>query len=96
MTKSVAALEPLADLTVHINNDGFEPRLAFASTGGERVDEQTWKGIAALFLQAPEAGFRLLRRLMLLMMMTGLACFLPLLGGLAAEFQRKARVPFLN
>lgn len=95
VTKSVAALEILTDLTVHINNDGCEPRLMYFSQAGERVRErdQTWKGIRAAFQQAPGASFRLLRRFVVLMMVTGLACFLPLLG--TAKCSEK-HFPFLN
>jgi hypothetical protein len=35
VTNAVAELEPLADLTLHINNDSLEPRLMYVSQAGD-------------------------------------------------------------
>ena len=94
VTKAVAELEPLADLTLHINNDSLEPRLMYVSHFGVRLKLQKWKGIKEAFQQVPGPNFRLLRTIVLFMMVTGLACFLPLLG--VTEMQKKSCFPFLN
>lgn len=94
VTNAVAELEPLADLTLHINNDSLEPRLMYVSQAGVRLKLQRWKGIREAFQQVPGPNFRLLRTIVLFMMVTGLACFLPLLG--VTEMQKKSCFPFLN
>jgi len=94
VTNAVAELEPLADLTLHINNDSLEPRLMYVSQAGVRLKLQKWKGIREAFQQVPGPNFRLLRTIVLFMMVTGLACFLPLLG--VTEMQKKSCFPFLN
>ena len=94
VTKAVAELEPAADLTLHINNDGLEPRLIDVSQAGVRV-KLKWKGIRELFQQAPGLNFRFFKTIVLFMMVTGLACFLPLLQA-GSEVQKKSCFPFLN
>lgn len=94
VTNAVAELENFADLTVHINNDGLEPRLMYVSQAGRKVKElQNWKGVREAFQQV-RPNFRFLRTILLFMMVTGLACVLPILGAAGGELQKKSCFPF--
>mmetsp|Transcript_81049 Transcript_81049/g.99314 ORF Transcript_81049/g.99314 Transcript_81049/m.99314 type:complete len:326 (+) Transcript_81049:106-1083(+) len=92
VTNAVAELEPVADLTLHINNDGLEPRLISVSQAGERINLK-WKGIREMFQQVPGPNFSFLKTFVIFVMVTGLACFLPLLGA-GSEMHRKSCFPF--
>eukprot|EP00438_Fugacium_kawagutii_P036154 Skav228023 [mRNA] locus=scaffold1073:179041:180165:- [translate_table: standard] len=92
VTNAVAELEAVADLTIHINNDGLEPRLVFVSQAGQRIKLQNWKGVKEAFQQGPV--FRFLKTFVLFVM-AGLACFLPLWGA-GSELHKKSYFPFLN
>ena len=94
VTNAVAELENFADLTVHINNDGLEPRLMYASQAGQKVKElQNWKGVREAFQQV-RPNFRFLRTILLFMMVTGLACVLPILGAAGGEQKKSDCFPF--
>ncbi|CAE7884599.1 unnamed protein product [Symbiodinium microadriaticum] len=50
---SVSELEALADLTTHINNDGFPPQLLYMTFGQKCRKVRKWNEVRTAFLQIP-------------------------------------------
>lgn len=73
---SVSELEALADLTTHINNDGFPPQLLYMTFGQKCRKVRKWNEVRTAFLQIPGLKVPSFRSLLLLIMISGLACLL--------------------
>ncbi|CAE7622825.1 Rf1 [Symbiodinium necroappetens] len=73
---SVSELEALADLTTHINNDGFPPELLYMTFGQKCRKVRKWNEVRTAFLQIPGLKVPSFRSLLLLIMISGLACLL--------------------
>mmetsp|Transcript_9318 Transcript_9318/g.17194 ORF Transcript_9318/g.17194 Transcript_9318/m.17194 type:complete len:314 (+) Transcript_9318:75-1016(+) len=75
VTSSVAHLEPLADLTLHINNDRVPPALLYMTFGRKCKKVRKWGEVRSAFLQSPGGSVPLLRSFALIILIS-LACFL--------------------
>jgi len=73
---SVSELESLADLTMHINNDGFPPQLLYMTFAQKCRKVRKWNEVRTAFLQIPGLKVPSFRSLLLLIMISGLACLL--------------------
>ena len=76
VTSAVAELEPLADLTLHINNDGFPPQMLYMTLGRKCRKVRKWNEVRTAFLQGPGVAIPLFRSLLIFIMLSGLACLL--------------------
>ena len=80
VTSSVSELERLADLTIHINNDGFPPQMLHMTSGHSFQQSsrkaRKWNEVRTAFLQVPGRTIPTFRSLLLFIMISGFACLL--------------------
>ncbi|CAJ1392678.1 unnamed protein product [Effrenium voratum] len=95
VTNSVRELETGSDLTVHISNNDSDssPRLTGMSRAGDKMTLCTWDEFRSAFQQPPGPVCSVLKAVVLVMVVTGVACCLPL-GTLAAKVQQLKWFPF--